>query len=334
MHSSLPGRLACRLTLVCAIGAITAFPAGTALAQAAFPSKPIRLLVPFPPGGASDGSARLVAEAMSRQLNQNVIVENRPGAAGLITGEAIARAEPDGYMLMLGYNGLLAVSPFIVQKMPYDTLKDQTAVGKIADYPSVLAANAKVDVRNWKDVLALSKKLPQGLFYGTSGSGSLDNLIGAVLAQSSGAHLVHVPYKGAGPALTDAMGGHIPLSLTSLSGALPYIKAGTLRPIAVSGAERSAFAPDVPTFTQAGVPDNVVITSSIGLIAPSKTPKPVIDVLNKALNTVLATPQLQHGLGELGMTPRPGTPDDYQAEIKRDYDRFGAIVKTAHIQAD
>lgn len=331
---TLSSKFARRLALTMMLGSASmVLPATAALAAAPYPNKPIRLLVPFSPGGVSDGSARLVAKAMSEQLGQDIVVENRPGAAGLISGEATVHAEPDGYILLLGYTGLMSVLPFISPRMPYDTLTALAAVGRIGDYPSVLSANTEVKVKDWKDVFALSKKQPGGLFYGTSGSGGMENLIGAMLVQETGAHLVHVPYKGAGPALTDTMGGQIPLTMTSIAGALPHIRAGRLRPIAVSSAERSPSLPDVPTFAEAGV-QNIVVTSSVGIIAPGKTPKPIIDILNNALNAALATTKLREGLERLGIDVKPDSPENYRAEIERDYKRFGKVVKASGIKAD
>jgi tripartite-type tricarboxylate transporter receptor subunit TctC len=317
-----------RRTVIASMASIIAAPL---FAQSGYPHKPLRLLVPFTPGGVSDGSARIVADGMREQLGQAVVVENRPGASGLISGELVARAEPDGHTVMLGYNGQMTINPFIVERMPYNTLADLVAVGKVGDYPSVLAANMQLPVENWNHVFALAANRPEGLSYGTSGTGGTEHLIGVLLAKQTGARLTHIPYKGAGPALADAVAGHIPLSLTSLSGALPFVKSGKLRPIAMSGEVRSPAAPDIPTFAEAGVP-NLVLNSWVGIIAPGKTPKPILDRLNAALNAALKTEDVRTRLRKLGVEPRPGTPADFQAEIARDYARFRPVVSAAKIK--
>jgi tripartite-type tricarboxylate transporter receptor subunit TctC len=331
-----PSRTTLRRTLLtgaCAgvAGLVVAPRAG--YADAGFPNKPLRLLVPFTPGGVSDGSARLVAEYLTRRLNQTVIVDNRPGASGLVSGQHVAQADPDGYTLMLGYNGLLAINPHVIAKMPYDTMQDLAAVGKVGDYPSVLAANPGLGVRNWRELFALSKSRAEGLSYGTSGTGGTEHLIGVLLTQRTGANLIHIPYKGAGPALLDAIAGHIPLSLTSVAGGGSHIRAGKLTAIAVSSEKRSPSLPDVPTFIESGVPD-FVVNSWIGIIAPGRTPRPIIDKLNAELNAVLENAELRERLAALGVNATPGTPEAFHAEIKSDLASYGPIVKAAGIRPE
>ena len=304
-----------------------------ALAQAAYPSKPIRLIVPFTPGGVSDGSARLVAEALTQRLGQTVVVENKPGASGIVSGQYVAQSAPDGYTLMLGYNGLMAINPYVIAKMPYDTVKDLMPVSKIGDYPSLLVANPAVKAGNWTDLLALSKATAGGLSYGTSGTGGTEHLIAVLLVQRTGANLTHIPYKGAGPAIADAIAGHIPLALTSVAGGQQHVKSGKLKPIAVSSAVRSSTLPDVPTFIESGIP-KFVVNSWIGLIAPARTPRPVIDKINAELNAALATPELRERLSVLGINATPGTPESFRDEIRQDLDTYGPIVKAAGIKPE
>ena len=203
---------------------------------------------------------------------QQVVVENKPGATGNVAGQYVAQSEPDGYTIMLVYNGVLTINPFVFDKMPFDVTKDFTPIGKIGDYPFILTVNPAVEAKNLQELIALSKKTPKGLDYGTSGNGSNEHLIATLIVQKTGANLVHVPYKGGGPAMADAMAGHIPIGMASVAGGMALVKSGKLRPIVVSSAERWPSLPDVPTVVESGVPD-VVVMSWIGLIGPAKIPR-------------------------------------------------------------
>jgi len=304
-----------------------------AVAQAPYPARPIHMAVPFPPGGVSDAAARLVAEALSKRLDQQVIVENRPGATGNVAGDYVAKSDPDGYNIMLAYNGILTINPFVFDKMPFDVTKDFTPIGKIGDYPFLLTVNPNVEAKNLPELIALSKKSGKGLDYGTSGNGSNEHLIATLIVQKTGANLVHVPYKGGGPAMADAMAGHIPIGMASVAGGAALVKAGKLRPIVVSSAERWPSMPDVPTVVESGVPD-VVVMSWIGLVGPARMPKAVVDKLNAALNASLNTPEMKEKMFALGVRVTPGPPEAFAAEIKKDYDRFGPLIKSAGIKVE
>lgn len=309
-----------------------AFAAG-AFAQDAYPSRPIRMAVPFPPGGVSDAAARLVAEALAKRLNQQVIVENRPGATGNVAGDYVAKSDPDGYNIMLVYNGILTINPFVFDKLPFDVTKDFTPIGKIGDYPFLLTVNPNVEAKNLQELIALSKKSAKGLDYGTSGNGSNEHLIATLIVQKTGANLVHVPYKGGGPAMADAMAGHIPIGMASVAGGAALVKSGKLRPIVVSSAERWPAMPDVPTVVESGVPD-VVVMSWIGLVGPGRMPKAVVDRLNAELQAVLNTQEMKDKMFALGVRVTPGPPEAFAAEIKKDYDRFGPLIKSAGIKVE
>ena len=321
-------------TMLVAIAALALPPAETlqpgAYAQSAFPSKAIHLIVPFPPGGVSDAAARQVAEHLSKRMGQQVVVENRPGASGNITGQYVAQAEPDGYTFMLAYNGLMTINPFVFAKLPFDTLKDFTPIGMIGDYPTLITVNPAVDVRTLQELIALSKRKPTGLDYGTSGNGSNEHLIGTLLNQRGGAKLTHVPYKGGGPALVDAIAGHIPIGMASVAGGTPHVKSGKLKPIAVSSAERWPTLPDVPTIIEGGVP-GVGVMSWIGLVGPAKMPRAVLDRINAELNAALATPELREKLEALGVRVTPGTPEAFSNLIRSDLERNGPVIKAAGI---
>ena len=297
-------------------------------AQANYPNRPIRLIIPFTPGGVTDTSGRFIAEQLSLKLGQQVIADNKPGASGNIGSQMVAAAEPDGYTLLLGYAGTLSINPLLNEKTPFDSVKDFATIGKIGDAILILVANNDFQGKTLADVIAISKRDPNGLSYGTSGSGGTPHIAGELLKQRTGANLVHVPYKGGGQALLDLLGGNIPLVYTAVAGANQYVSSGRIKAIAVSSSKRSPSMPDVPTFIEGGVKD-FVIDDWVGLLAPAKTPKPIIAKLNQALNEILNSSEGKARLFVMGITPSPGTPEKFGEQIKVDLVRFSPIVKTA-----
>ena len=325
-----------RLLTGAAAAAATALLGGApqvALAQDVFPSKPIRLVVPFTPGGVTDTSARVIAEFLGRRLGQQVVVDNKPGASGNIGTQIVATAPADGHTLLLGFDGTMVINPHVFQKVPFDTVKDFAPVGKIGDAVLILVANPAVPARTLQEVIALSKTQTGGLSYGTSGIGGTPHIAGELLRQRTGANLQHVPYKGGGQAITDAIGGAIPLVYTAVAGAQGHVKTGKLRAIAVSSAARSSSLPEVPTFIEAGLPD-FAVSSWVGLFAPAATPRAVLQKLNAELNAVLADPAARERLAVLGIDPTPGTPEQYLDEVRRDLARYGQVVRAAGIRAE
>lgn len=304
-----------------------------ALAQAAYPSKPIRLVVPFVPGGVTDTSGRLIAEQLSKRLGQQVIVDNRPGASGNIGTQLVATSPPDGYTLVLAFDGTMVINPHVFEKMSFDTIRDFAPVGKIGDAVLILVANPSLPAKTLQEVIALSKTQAGGLSYGTSGTGGTPHIAGEQLKLRTGANLTHVPYKGGGQAMTDVLGGQIPLVYTAVAGAQGQVKAGRLKPIAVSSAQRSRSLPDVPTFIESGVPD-FEVNSWVGLLAPAKTPKAIIDKLNAELNAVLNDPETRDKLNVMGIAATPGAPEKFGDEMKRDLQRYGPVVKAAGIKVE
>jgi tripartite-type tricarboxylate transporter receptor subunit TctC len=302
-------------------------------AQSTYPNRPIRLIIPFTPGGVTDTSGRFIAEQLTLKLGQQVIADNRPGASGNIGAQMVASAEPDGYTLLLGYAGTLSINPSLFEKVPFDSLKDFAPIGKIGDAILILVANNDFPGKTWAEVLAISKKDPNGLSYGTSGSGGTPHIAGELLKQKTGANLVHVPYKGGGQALIDLLGGNIPLVYTAVAGANQYVKSGRIKAIAVSSAKRSPSLPDVPTFIESGVKD-FEIDDWVGLLAPAKTPKPIVMKLNQALNEILNSPEGKVKLLGMGITPTPGTPEKFGEQIKSDLIRFSPIVKSMQIKSE
>jgi tripartite-type tricarboxylate transporter receptor subunit TctC len=304
-----------------------------AAAQGSYPDRPIRLVVPFAPGGVTDTSGRVIAEALSKRLGQQVIVENKAGASGNIGTQQVATAPPDGYTLVLGFDGTLVINPHVFPSIPFDTAKDLAPVGKIGDADLIIVAHPSFPAKTLRELIDYSKQDPKGVSYGTSGVGGTPHIAGELLAQQTGAKLVHVPYKGGGQAMADALGGQIPLVFTAVAGAQQHVKSGKLAAIAVSSAKRTSALPDVPTFIESGVPD-FVVSSWVGILAPAKTPQPIVDRLNRELNAVLATPEMVEQLGKLGITATPGTPDAFGAQIRTDLAKYGKVVKAAGIRAE
>jgi tripartite-type tricarboxylate transporter receptor subunit TctC len=302
-------------------------------AQTSYPNRAIRLIVPFVPGGVADTGGRLIADALSKRTNQQIIVENKPGASGNIGTTLVANAEPDGYTILLGFDGTLVINPHVFAKMTFDSVKDFAPIGKIGDAATILVANPKVPVKTLMDVINLSKTSPNGLEFGTSGIGGTPHLAGERLNQITGSKLVHVPYKGGGQALIDVQGGTIPLVYTAVAGAYQHIQNGTIIAIAVSSAERVPSLPNVPTFVESGVP-GFVVDSWIGLLAPAKTPRPIVDYLNKELNAALADPEVKAKLEKLGIIPVIGSPEQFGKVIKDELQQNGAIVKAANIKLE
>lgn len=321
-----------RLLAGAAIAGLLLAPA-IATAQSAYPAKPIRLVVPFTPGGVTDTSGRLIAEQLSKRLGQQVIVDNKPGASGNIGTQLVATAEPDGYTLLLGFDGTMVINPHVFQKVPFDTVKDFAPVGKIGDAILILVANPAFPAKTLKDAITLSKTQAGGLSYGTSGTGGTPHIAGELLKQRTGANLVHVPYKGGGQAITDVLGGSIPLVYTAIAGANQHVRSGKLVGLGVSSGQRSSSLPDVPTFIESGVAD-FEINSWVGILAPAKTPRAVIARLSTELNLVLADPEVRERLNALGIGATPGTPEKFGEEIRRDLARYGQVVKAAGIKAE
>ncbi len=302
-------------------------------AQSDYPNRPIQLIVPFAPGGVTDASARIVAAKLAEILGQTIVVDNRAGAAGNIGTQLAARAEPNGYTLLLGYDGTLVINPNVYAKVPFDSVKDFVPIGKIGDALLTAVVNPKVPAANLTELQALARSMPGGLSYGSAGTGSTTHLAGEMLRQRTGMPLVHIPYKGGGPALTDVAGGSLSMTFASVTGAMPFVKSGAVKAIGVTSRRRAPSLPDVPTFIEMGMSD-YEISSWVGLLAPAKTPRPIIDKLNQALQKVLTAPEMVERLSALGVVATPGSPEAYGAEIVRDLTKNKAIVKAANITLD
>ena len=311
---------------VCALAA-----AGLAYAQN-YPTKPVRLVAGFPAGGGVDATARAYAQKLSEYWGQNVLVENRSGANGMIGAEAVARAPKDGYTLFLSTPSEVALNALLYSKMSYEPLKDLAPISLVAIYPNVMAVNASVPANTVSDIVALAKKNPGGLHYGSSGTGSTQHLAGEWLLRYAGFNWVHVPYKGAAPATTDIVGGQIPVAILGLGAIMPHIRSGRLRGIAVLSAQRSAALPDVPTLYESGIKFDA--TQWYGVLTTAGAPAEVIAQVHAAIRRAAADAGVKERLSALGGEPTSSTPEEYAALIRSETEKFAKVIKDAHIKAD
>src|SRR5665647_2260807 len=298
-----------------------------------YPSRPITLIVPFPPGGSTTVMARNVADKLSTQLGQQIVVENRSGAGGTIGTRAAAKAAPDGYTILLGYTGTLSIAPSLYVHAGYDPRKDFAPIGMIGTAPSVLVVHPSVPVHSVAELIAYAKAASAPVDYGSPGVGTANHLAGELFANATGAKLLHVPYKGSGPAMGDLIGGHIPMMFVPIPAAIGNIRAGTLRALAVSSAKRSSLLPDLPTVAEAGVP-GFDVALRYGLVAPAGTPRPIIDRLNKELNIALASDDVKMRLATEGADPLPGTPEAYADDLAKEEKKWGALVRKLNLKVE
>lgn len=318
-----------RTWLKAAFGGALVMLAAAAVAQT-FPAKPVRMVNPAAPGGNSDIFFRLLQPKMSEVLGQPVVMDYRPGAGGTVGGEVIAKSPPDGYT-----TGIVAASfvinPAMIRKMPYDTAKDFTGLGIIVDVPTGLVVHPSLPARDVKQLIALAKASPGQIFYSTSGRGTVGHLAGELLNSTSGIKLVHVPYKGAGPAVIDLLAGHIQMQFASVPLLVGHVKAGKLRMIAQTGGKRAALAPDVPTMIESGLP-GFVVNSLFGFVGPAAMPRPVVEKLNGALVAAIREPENQKALISNGAEPIGSSPEEHAASIRSEIDKWKKVGKDAGIE--
>ena len=298
-------------------------------AAAAYPSKPIRILVGFAPGGATDIVARTVAEKLQAAWGQPVVVENRPGAGSNIAAEQAARADPDGHTLLLGTIAN-ATNMSLYKNLKYDTLKDFAPVTQLMSAPSVLVVSPSLPVDDLKGLIALAKQKPGTLTYASSGAGGSPHLAGELLELRAGVDMVHVPYKGAAPALADVIGGQVNLGFKTALSALPSMQAGRLKPIAVAATRRLPQIPNVPTMAEAGFPD-FEVSSWNGLMAPAKTPPAIVAKLHREVVRILQLPDVRERFATQAAEPVGSTPEEFRAYIRSEIDRWGTVARTANI---
>lgn len=299
---------------------------------AAWPSKPIKLVVGYAAGGATDVVARLVAVRLGEQLGQPVLVDNRTGANSNVGAEAVARAPADGYTLYV-YTIANTINASLYARLGYDPVKDFEPVGLIAKIPNILVVNPKLPIRSVADYLRFAKEQPDGITFASSGSGSSIHLSGEMFKMKAGLKMLHVPYRGSAPAITDLLGGQVQSMFDNMPSALPHVQGGRLRAIAITSAQRSPLLPDVPTVAESGYP-GFDVQSWFGLAAPAGTPHPVIERLNAALDKVMAAPEVRQRLRDLGATPEAGTPEQMRALAVAEIKRWREVVKASGAKAE
>ncbi len=304
-----------------------------AVTAQSFPSKPLRLVVPFPPAGAVDIASRATAHEMSKLLGQPVAAENRPGAGGNLGAAEVARSAPDGYTMLMTTSGIQAINPVLYAKMPFDPNKDLVPVAPLVSLNNVLVLHPSVPAKSVQEVIALAKSQPGKLTYASSGNGTSIHMSGAMFIQLTGTDMLHIPYKGSGPAVTDLLAGQVNMMFDNIPSSLPHIKAGKLRAIATTGAKRDPALPDLPTLAEAGIAG---YESGVwfGLAVPAGTPKDVITRLNAAAVQAARSPEFIKRMTDLGYNIIPGTPEDMAAMLKTELVRWAPIVKASGAKVD
>ena len=322
-------RFTAAFVTACAATLVAATPA---FAQADYPSKPIRLVVPFPPGGTTDILARAVAQKLTEDWHQQVIVDNRPGAGGNIGADLVAKSAPDGYTLLMGTIGTQAINPSLYARMPYDAQKDFAPVILVAGVPNVLEVNPALPVHTVQELIAYAKANPGKLNFASSGNGTSIHLSGELFKSMTGVQMTHVPYKGSAPALADLAGGQVQLMFDNLPSSLGLIKGGKLRAIAVTSAQRSPALPDIPTIAESGLPAYEA-TAWFGVLAPAKTPPAIVDKLNAAIGAWLSSPEGKDKLASQGAAAAGGSAADFTRFIASETTKWAKVVKAsgAHI---
>ncbi len=305
---------------------------GAAHAAERYPTKPVRMLVGYPPGGPTDLAARLAAQHLSEAFGQQVIVDNRPGAGGTLSATLLAQSNPDGYTLALGSNGEMAISPNLRPNLKYDPLKDIVTVSRIGASQLVLIVHPSVPAKSVKELLALAKAKPGAINFASSGTGSTAHLCAELFKSMAAIDIVHVPYKGAGPAMVDLMGGQVQMLITGYSAAVPHVKAGKLRALGVTGASRLSSAPDLPTIGES-VP-GYDVTSWYGIVAPRGTPVPIVDRVYREIAAMVRKPDVAERLAALGIDPEGNTPREFAAQLKSDIAKWGKVIKAAGVKVE
>src|SRR4051812_41504492 len=301
-------------------------------AQDAYPSRPVRLVLPFPPGGGTDILGRLVAERLAAALGQPVVVENRGGAGGNVGAEAAAHAAPDGYTLLLAAPSL-TISPSLYSKLPYDPFKDLAPISLVATVPNLMVTHPSVPAATLKEFIALAKSKPGQMNFGSGGSGTSNHLAGELFNSVAGVKLVHVPYKGVNLAMNDVLAGNVHLVVIGVPAVAPHVKAGRLRALAIVAPRRSAALPEVPTVAEAGLPEYEVSTW-YGLLATAGTPRPVIARLNAEIVRIMHAPELGERLAAMATEPRTSTPEEFAAYLAQEHAKWGDLIRKAGLRAD
>jgi tripartite-type tricarboxylate transporter receptor subunit TctC len=302
---------------------------GDAQAQT-FPNRTITLVIPFVPGGSTSIVGRVIADKMSQLLGESIVVDNRPGAGGTVGTKVVAKSNPDGYTILLGYTGTLAIEPSLYKNAGYDPRKDFAPIGMIGHAPNSLVVHPAFPAKTVAELIAYAKANPGKVNFGSAGVGTVSHIAGEYFAQAAGIKLVHIPYKGTGPALTDVLGGHIPMAFAPIPASHANVSAGLLRALAVTSATRSSLLPEVPTVAESGLP-GFDVSLYYGLVAPAGTPRPIIDKLNTQLRAALASDEVKKQLAQDGTEITPGTPEDYADFIDKDEKKWSELLRASGI---
>ena len=320
-----------KLAAMCGAAVMT-LAAGVSIAQS-YPAKPVRLVVPFPPGGPADSVARILAQKLTDALGQNVVVDNRAGATGTIGAGIVAKSPPDGYTLLLGTSNELAMSPGLFEKLPYEPTRDFTPLSNVINFPNILVVNPHLPARSVAELVALARAKPGQLSFVTSGIGSTNHLTGVVFQEIEKVKINYVPYKGGGPAVTDLMGGHVDTMFATMPSVVPYVKSNKLKALVLTDNKRWAALPEVPSAKEAGVPGLIVITWN-GVLAPAGLPDAIVARLNTDIGTVANSTDMKDRMraqaAEIGTT----TPEEFAAMLRNDYAKWSKVIKQAGLRAE
>ena len=313
--------------------AVAALAVASMSALAQYPEKAVRIIVPYPPGGTTDILARVVATRLTERLGQPFVVENRPGASGAIGSVAVAKAPPDGYLLVMGTVSSHGINSALSKTLPYDAVKDFAPITVVASTPNVLAVTPGFAAKNLGEVLAAARQKPGALNFGSTSPGGSPHMSAELLKMMAGVDIVHVPYKGAGPMLADLIGGQIQMGFDNLPSSMSHIKSGKIRAIAVTTTKRWPGAPDIPTIAESGVP-GYEVSGWFGLLAPAGTPRPVVDALYRAVSEILKQPEVSKQLYELGAEPVGNTPEAFGRQIAAEVDKWKKVVATTGVKVE
>lgn len=298
-----------------------------------WPNRTITFVVPFPPGGSTSIVARVIADKMSQLLGQSIVVDNRGGAGGTVGTKAVARSEPDGYTILVGYTGTLAIGPSLYKNVGYDPRRDFSPIGMIGHAPTSLVVHPSFPPKTVAELIAYAKANPGKVNFGSAGVGTVSHITGEYFARAAGIKLVHIPYKGTGPALSDLLGGHIPMAFAPIPATHANVSAGYLRALAVTSTTRNTLLPEVPTMIEAGL-SSFDASLYYGLVAPAGTPPPVIERLNRELRAALASDEVKKQLALDGTEITPSTPEEYADFIDRDERKWAELVKASGVEAE
>jgi tripartite-type tricarboxylate transporter receptor subunit TctC len=321
-------RTAFSLAALCLMQA--AFMDSQRAAAQSYPNRPVRMIIPFPPGGNTDIIARIVSPRMSEALGQQLIIDNRGGAGSTIGTDAAARAPADGYTIVM-VSAAHTINPAMVKKLPYDSIKDFTPISVVADVPTVFVCHPALPVKNLKEFLALARKRPGEITYSTAGRGTVGHLAAELLSSMTKINIIHVPYKGTGPAVVDLIAGHVQLQFASMPAAINYVRAGKLRMIAQAGAKRSPAAPDVPTMVESGVP-GYIISSGFSVFGPANLPRPIVDRVHGSLKASLSDPEVRKKLSDQGADPVGSTPEEHDKFNRAEIEKWIKVARAAAIE--